>query len=58
MNGTLLVLPSANDAALKRLALEKRAEWRVDRLMEALLRVLPTKVNTKRSDEDDSHESR
>ena len=25
MNGTLLVLPSANDAALKRLALEQRA---------------------------------
>ena len=41
MTGALRVLPNAGDETLQRLALEQRANWRVDRLLTALLGVVP-----------------
>ena len=52
MTGALHVLPNAGDATLQRLALEQRANWRVDRLLEALLSVAPPNIDPKRGEDD------
>ena len=51
MTNALHVLPSAGDETLQGLALEQHANWRVERLLEALLGVMPPNFPPKRTED-------